>query len=41
MNSKRWEVGSMSKGPMHGPQPRGVRKLNMRSLVRVVKLLFS
>ncbi len=31
----------MSKGPMHGPQPRGVRKLNVRSLVRVVKLLFS
>ena len=28
-------------GPMRGPQPRGVRKLNIRSLGRVVKLLFE
>ncbi len=27
-------------GPMRGPQPRGVRKLNVRALARVVKLLF-
>ena len=28
-------------GPMRGPQPRGMRKLNVRSLLRVVKLLFK
>ena len=28
-------------GPMKGPQPRGMRKLNVRSLARVVKLLFK
>ncbi len=27
-------------GPMRGPQPRGMRKMNFRSLGRVIKLLF-
>ncbi len=30
----------MSKGPMRGPQPRGMHKLDVRKLGRVVKLLF-